>query len=276
MKFLKEIICDECGNKTNIFTRKKLTDGKYICKECLKKLPYFLRDYSYDLSTYKDYIKYIKLQQETYRNIFRQTHSYISIYLDTEHSLFYLSNKIFGNTIDDTTLFLKLEDIDDFELIFTPDTYKEGTLSDKVTGKVIMRLRMSIPEFYYEETIAYNETAKVKKKLLSSKVTIYEPASLTEFITYFNAARNAAIERKNSIYDDINEYDWEENNDISELQQAMALFMIDSIENITIEELKSLRNRLIKTFHPDLSENANTKYAQKINNAYEIIKKYLL
>ena len=276
MIFFKDINCDECGKKTNIFTRKKLIDGKYICKECLKKLPYFLRDYDYDLSTYKDFLNYVKQQQETYRNIFRETHNYISIHLDTEHSIFYLSDKIFGKGIDDTTLFLKLEDTEEFELIFAPDTYKEGTFGDKLQGKVLMRLRMSNPEFYYETTVAYNESAKVKKNVLGSKITIIDPPELTEFLAYFNAARDAAIEAKEVAYNDIYEETWEENNNVSELQQAMALFMIDSIENITPEELKSFRNRLIKTFHPDLAGSADTKFAQKINNAYEIIKNHLL
>lgn len=271
MKIFKDIYCAECGIKTNILTRKKLTDGKYICGTCLKKLPYFLRDYDYDFNTYEDFLNYIKEQQEIYRSLFRETHNYISIHLDTEHSIFYLSDKIFGKGIDDTTLFLKLEDTEEFELIFVPNTYKEGTFGDKLQGKVLMRLRMSNPEFYYETTVAYNESAKVKKNVLGSKITIVDPPELTEFLAYFNAARDTAVAIKDAACDDTRE-----ENNISELQQAMALFMIDSLDNITQEELKSLRNRLIKTFHPDLAGSADTNFAQKINNAYEIIKNYLL
>ena len=275
MGFLKEFNCAACGKKTNILIRKKLTDGNYICRECLKKLPYFLRDYDFDLDTYEGFIMYINLQQNTYRRKFRETQSYISIHLDTEHSIFYLSDKVFGSGIDDTTLFLKLEDVEEFELIFSPDTYKEGTFGDKLKGKVLLRLRMSNPEFYYETTISYSETAKIKKNILGSKITIIDPPALTEFLAYFNAAHDAAIAAKEAAYE--NDYDeiWQENNGISELKQAMALFMLDSLENITIEELKNLRNRLIKTFHPDLGESTDTKYAQRINNAYETIKNHL-
>lgn len=55
----------------------------------------------------------------------------------------------------------------------------------------------------------------------------------------------------------------------------MALFMLDDLENITLEKVKMQRNRLIKTFHPDKGSADDTNYAQKINNAYEVLKSYL-
>ena len=48
--------------------------------------------------------------------------------------------------------------------------------------------------------------------------------------------------------------------------------MFDNIEEVTEEKLKQQRNSLIKAFHPDNKE-LNETYAQKINAAYEIIKK---
>lgn len=275
MGFFKEINCAACGKKTNLLTRKKLTDGAYLCSACLKKLPYYLHNYDFDLETYKGYVQYIKLQQELYRNIFRETRSYASIHVDAEHSLFYLSDKVFGNSIDDNTLFLRLQDIEDFALIFSPDTYKEGTFGDKIKGNVLMRLKMLEPEFYYEDTVVYGESAKVKKSLLGSKLTYHEPPGMTEFLTCFNAARDAANEAEASYNYDYNE-PYTTSNSASELQQAMALFMIDGLDEITPEKLKALRNRLIMTFHPDVAEGADdTKHAQKINEAYETIRNAL-
>lgn len=53
---------------------------------------------------------------------------------------------------------------------------------------------------------------------------------------------------------------------------ALTLFMIE--EPFTLEELKSRRNILIKTFHPDNSSKTNTE-AEKINNAFDILKKHV-
>ena len=58
---------------------------------------------------------------------------------------------------------------------------------------------------------------------------------------------------------------------VSELEQAMALFMLDSLDGVTLEELKVHRNRLMKVFHPDKGSVEDTRYAQKINNAYEVL-----
>lgn len=45
-------------------------------------------------------------------------------------------------------------------------------------------------------------------------------------------------------------------------------------EGYTLEELKKQRNRLMKTFHPDEDDAEITKYAQKINHAFEILKSH--
>ena len=61
----------------------------------------------------------------------------------------------------------------------------------------------------------------------------------------------------------------------SELQQAMNLFMVDDLEALTMEDLKKMRSRLMKTFHPDLNDGKDTVFAQKINAAYDVLEKYL-
>lgn len=54
---------------------------------------------------------------------------------------------------------------------------------------------------------------------------------------------------------------------------ALNLFMLD--EGYTMDELKKQRNRLLKSFHPDEGSEETKKYAQKINSAYEILKRNL-
>lgn len=56
--------------------------------------------------------------------------------------------------------------------------------------------------------------------------------------------------------------------------QATALFMLDN--SFTKSDLKRQRNRLMKAFHPDTTENDEEleAYAQKINSAYELLLDY--
>ena len=56
-----------------------------------------------------------------------------------------------------------------------------------------------------------------------------------------------------------------------EIREALAVFLFDDISEVTLEKLKTQRNKLIKSFHPD-GTNENEKYAQKINAAYELLK----
>ena len=91
---------------------------------------------------------------------------------------------------------------------------------------------------------------------------------------FFNTAKLADLEAQ---YDRLlDEEIGSEYTGISlELQQAMSLFMIDDLSVITLSELKAQRNRLIKTFHPDKATDADAKYAQKINAAYETLKAHV-
>lgn len=57
-----------------------------------------------------------------------------------------------------------------------------------------------------------------------------------------------------------------------ELEKAMGAFYFDDL-NFTESELKSVRNRLIKTFHSDNGEQ-DSSYAQKINRYYNLLKQY--
>ena len=54
----------------------------------------------------------------------------------------------------------------------------------------------------------------------------------------------------------------------SELEKAKTLFMVS--DNYSVEEIKKIRNRLIKSFHPDGNE-FDDEYAKKINNAYDVL-----
>ena len=79
------------------------------------------------------------------------------------------------------------------------------------------------------------------------------------------------IQAKSDEYIGYMNNSYAEDESASDLDKAMALFMIDDIKDITEEALRKQRNTLIKAYHPDEGIDNDT-YAQKINDAYNLLK----
>ncbi len=268
MGFFKEIYCADCGKKTNILTRTKLADEQYLCYECTADIPSYIQKClpSYSLEQYRELKKYIEYSNNELSKLFNENHDFYSLHIDTEHEIFYFDSGLFSEP-----LYLKFSNINDFDLVFSPDELKESMFGDKVTGKIFFKIKMNIPYFYYEKVLAKDVKAKAKTSFFGSKVEYENPKGMSEFLFYFLSAwRNATVINDEQEFSSSNSA-----NPTNELQQAMALFMVDDLTKVTLEELKNHRNRLIKTFHPDIASETDTKYAQKINSAYEILKDYL-
>ncbi len=272
MGIFKEINCAHCGKKTNLLTRLKLHDGNYLCSDCMSKVPSYMKDSvkaHYDLEDFRSLLAYIEYSNTELRPRFHETHWYYSIHIDTENKLFYL-----GYDIDEKTVFFNFYNIEEFNLTFNAEEFKEGVLGDKVKGELLFILKMNNPYFYHEEILDYSAKAKAKKKLLSNRVEYDNPKGMDEFLLFFQTAWQKS---KGSQEEDRAED--RENSNISaladELRQAMSLFMLDNLENVSLEDIKSQRNRLIKAFHPDKGSADDTAYAQKINSAYEVLKEYI-
>lgn len=268
MAFFKEVYCEKCGKKTRVMSRIKLKDNKYICSDCFEGIPDYLlknfNDYTYD--DYKRILEYLEYSNRELKDKFNEDLSYKTMHVDTTNGLFYIDE------YRKTKLILKLENVIDFDIIFSAETYKDGALSDKVYGKILMRIQMSQPEFYFEDILEKDVKVKAKKAFFKSTIEYQSPADMEEFSNTFKALCQMFYEKANSEYED-NTY--QNNNIKDELQQAMTLFMLDTLDGITIEDIKKQRNRLIKTFHPDAGNTNDNKYATKINNAYDILIEYL-
>ena len=269
MGLFKEIHCAECDKKTNFLLRTKLTDGNYLCSDCTSKIPsHMMESFSlyYTLEDYHSLNSYIAESNKNLRPIFQETHHYYSIHIDTIHNLFYI-----GDTIDDFTLFYRFRYISDYKIIFQPETLKEGVVGNKVSGKVLFKILMNIPYFYYEKILDRNVKVKAQKAFFGTEIQYENPKGMDDFVMYFDLAFNSDRDAFYSNYENFGE----DTTVASELQQAMTLFMIDDLSNVTLGHIKEQRNKLIKIFHPDKSEDNNTKYAQKINAAYEVLKQNL-
>lgn len=283
MGLFKDVFCDECGQKAGLLFRTKLKDGKYLCSRCTELVPghayhSLANEYTFDMyHSFKDYVQY---SNNYLRPQFFETHSYYTIHIDAVHKLFYI-----GHTVGAHTVFYHFRNIQDFNLVFSAKDYKEGMIADKIVGKVLMELVMDTPYFRCEEVLDSSAKTKAEKSLFGSTIRYGNPKGMDVFYeTFLSVWKEAIIE---SLEDEVDceyaqeqEYSQSQHNSTnssnsSELQKAMALFMIDDLSNTTLNELKTQRNRLIKTFHPDVSGSNSTQYAQRINTAYEILKQAL-
>lgn len=277
MGLFKDVYCAECGKKTGLLSRTKLVDGNYLCSECTKRIPVYMQDsfgQYYTLPDYRQFKDYIEYSDEALRPLFHQTHQFYDIHIDTENNLFYI-----GGFLKNDTVILRFRHIEDFDLIFSVEDFKEGALGDKVTGKILFKIKMNEPLFFYETILMYGAKAKAKKTFFGSEIKYENPNGMDNFLLFFNSAYLADLEAyRDSLLEEYDDYDdtFEEPSDIDvELYQAMSLFMIDDLSVVSLSELKEQRNRLIKTFHPDKAGNNDTKYTQKINSAYELLKEYV-
>ena len=91
------------------------------------------------------------------------------------------------------------------------------------------------------------------------------------YLAYWDKYKKSDNKQSNS-----QSYKYEQNKNVSQaplndISKALALFMFDSLEDVTEEKLKKQRNMLLKAYHPDEGI-ADDTYSQRINTAYSLIK----
>lgn len=266
MGLFSKVNCAECGKATNPIVRVRLQDDNCVCASCSRAIPYYAyQSYleRYTLEDFHFFKQYKEYSDQKLRPVFEETLCYYTVHVDEVHDLFYI-----GHSIDQNTVFLQFENMASFDLIFNPKELKSGIAGQKVEGDVLFQLEMNTPYFKYEDKLAKDVKAKAKKELFGSKVTFENPKGMDDFIGAFTFAWATCV-------DDSPNDQSAQQTPASELQQAMALFMLDSLEGVTLADLKAHRNRMIKVFHPDKGGEGDTRYAQKINNAYEVLKNYV-
>ncbi|MGN0506146.1 MAG: hypothetical protein ACI4FZ_06265 [Lachnospiraceae bacterium] len=233
-----------------------------LCKECADKIHPRVLEYAKKNWSYSDYTAYLAWEEATKeeRAQFHPDAEYeYNLKVDTERGLFsFGSGKKAG-------LVFRFADLNEYELNFKPEEIKEGLLGDKVKGSEYITVDLATPRVYLEEVINYDVKLRLRKKgFFSSKYEYEFSDGFSEMIRAFsicsyieNARRNGGDNQEKTM-------------NIGEVEKALALFMFDSMEDVTQDALKKQRNALIKAFHPDNAE-ANEAYSQKINAAYELL-----
>ena len=188
MGLFQEINCVHCGKKTSLLTRKKLRDGQYVCSKCLAGMPSCIKEYlgDGDYNNFKNVKEYMQYSNDELSRVFRETHSYYSLHIDTEHKLFYLSS-------DHPRTYYKMSELSEFNLEFVPNEVKEGLFSDKVEGKLVITIKMDFPYWFKDEVFENYVSAKAKIKGMINKRALYDnPKGMDDFLHAFGRAWDQA------------------------------------------------------------------------------------
>jgi len=271
MAFSNRKFCPICGKELSLLNRMKLGDGTFICGNCARLIPGHMKasvKAEYTLRGLNAFLDYCQYSNNHLRPIFHETHRYYNIGVDINNLIFYI-----GYTVDSKTVFYNFRNVSVFDLVFKAEEFKEGVFSSSVKGEILMEIEVDQPRFRHEEVLDPFAKTNAKKVMFGTKVSYADPPAMVEFLQVF--LDGCIMSREQETYNDpCAQNQWDSFTNSNELQQAMILFMIDRIEDITIERIRQQRNRLIKTFHPDIGSTQDTDYAQKINRAYEILQQY--
>ena len=191
MALFKEATCSHCGGKTNIITRYRIDDNQYVCSKCVSEIPAIMLSNAKELTYNQFELLYDRMNTENAElaQVFKETHSYKGIHLDTIHNLYYLDHI-------SPRAYLKLEEIGSFLLEFIADEVKEGFWKDTVTGRVYLKIENEFPIFTFDKVIAekVKSNARIKEGIFKKKVTYAPPADLDTFRNIFALAWNDARE----------------------------------------------------------------------------------
>ncbi len=260
--------CDCCGKELK-GTQQKLfgTEAPFIlCSECANKIPGVLYLYAKPNWTLEDYKNFLLWNEGTLqeREHFTPDHKYGNdgkIEIDTQHGLF----RVGQGTI------MRFAEVSSYEFGFKPESIKDGMLGSKVVGEEYFSFDVVVPRYFEEVILKRNVSYKAKQKgFISQK---YEYSFSKEFLDIIQAFEiTLYLVRK--VQNEQQENSQTGTQGIDEIQKALALFMFDSLDEVTEENLKKQRNALIKAFHPDNNE-TNETYSQKINSSYELLLNFI-
>lgn len=263
--FRKPGECQSCG-KTLKGTEQQVFNGSTpfcLCKDCADKIHPQILDYAKKNWSYTDYTDYMAWEDATKeeRAQFNPDAKYgygSELKVDTERGLFSIGSGKKGGLV------FRFADLTDYELNFKPEEVKEGLLGDKVKGNEFVMVELATPRVFLEEVINYGVKLPLRKKgFISTKYEYGFSNGFMEVIRAFTICIYIESARRNGEYQ-------EETMNIGEVEKALALFMFDSMDEVTQDSLKKQRNALIKAFHPDNAEE-NEAYSQKINAAYDLL-----
>ena len=259
--FRKPDACQSCGKELKGTEQQvfKAFAPFCLCKECANKIHPQIFDYAKKNWSYTDYTDYLAwdavTKEERAKFVPDEVYGY-ELAVDTERGLFSIGTGKKGGLV------FRFADLSDYDLNFKPEEVKEGILGDKVKGNEFVAVELACPKVYIEEVIKYGVSLRLRKTgFFSSKYEYEFSDGFSKVIRAFSVCVAVEIARRNGEYQN-------EKVNINEVEEALALFMFDSMDEVTLESLENMRNTMVNSVH----SGQNTSYLQKIDDAYDLLK----
>lgn len=295
-------ICAFCNRKIIKPAAMQLGDRSWLCLNCANKIPAELKKTAQFYWDRQDYANLRTVISQA--PLFQETLRYGIITLDAFHGLFREKK----NFIYD------MRYVTSAEFRFFPNKLQKPILKGEpqyAIGDLILNLKTNVPKAEQKLIIKSNIAEQIlAEKALTGDYTIKdikfgdkEQNFINEFLVAWKRANAVRVEPKTQRRENTEQqrtFSWQNTqnaqnarNDSSyqqeqkrqenakedhprnnDLSKAMATFLLDSMDGVTLEKLKHQRNQLLKTFHTDNGE-VDPGMAQKINDAYALLKQHI-
>lgn len=259
------ILCKEAAGR---FAHKAYNG--MVCRKCRKYLPMSI----YLKGSDTDFLMPLYLKNKRFAEQFTATSRYGELFLDSVHGLFCFSRKsqidgepsYYGDIFSVT----ELTEVG----IYMDDVKNVGQNTNRITCNVLMLVKTK--DIHMKYLVTSGETCKFTK-VSGNKLDITEPERLTLFRNLFYQMIDDSLGQLLKKLEDIRRLkaytdELENTPQACELNWARGVLFLEK-EECSPDAVKQRYRELMRLFHPDLHPELDDAYAQKLNKAYEILKK---
>ncbi len=280
--------CTFCQKKITLpHLSLQLGDRSLLCSKCSKIIPEHLHEYASFYWNMQDYMNAIGAKNNM--PAFNKTDKCGNLVLDSFNGLFYNIRE--KDYVQDMKYITKAS----FQFIPVEIQQKKTLFSgnkQQVIGNLVLKIEATVPKQISNIIVKNNTSEQVLMDNQNGTFVIREIKYRDEeqdFISSFfqtlnNIAQNNDRVHQRQDYETNNDTQYQERtnnsrtqkeeNTYTDIEKAMAIFLIDSLEDMDLEGLRRQRNKLLKTFHTDNGE-PDVRMSQKINKAYEVLKTHI-
>ncbi len=260
--------CCICGQETGKLFGRSIGENERICKNCCNKLPSEMKKKisEFDMEDIKSYMEKDTRRHPYIIKSFKRTARYGELVLDEHMGYIAFAKKLTdGGMLPDSCYdVFNLADVRDMSFaVLNPAWVKGGIHAD-----VEIYISLHSPRLEFRRTIKSDDVCRITQTNSDGSCTYEAPEVLCMFETLINRAWERALNCRNldDFFGAVDE---------REYALAKATLLVD--DSYDMDEIKKQRNKLIKAFHPDTmyDDEDAAYYAQKINDAYGILKEKL-
>ena len=250
--------CDICSQKIP-FLSGTGKDGRYICRECRKWFPSVLRMQDYSFSQVCVLIDYEKKHGAD----FCCTSHAGTLYLDETARKIAYSRKGADSPVQKNNVFC-IRDLKDISVTLSEPVVIHENIYCDILLTVVTERPVSIA---FTRVVRHRVPCRYDR-VDSSMVKFREPPEILIMRNMLIQMLSDNVTELKNLFREQQAY--QQKIQQSEIHDAEILLMLDT--GYTDDDVKSHYRMMMKSFHPDRND-IDDSYAQKINHAYEVLKK---